>query len=895
MRTRFLFFLLLLSPILFKSVSAQQIEWQRTIGGADSDRPRTIQQTSDGGFICGGYSHSNIGFEKTENCLGSSDYWVLKLDATGNIIWQNTIGGADTDGLSMVYQCSDGSYIVGGDSNSDISIDKSENSRGDFDFWIVKLDTAGIIEWDKTIGGSGRDKIEVIHQSADGGFYCAGYSNSDSSGDKSENSNGFNDIWIVKLDFAGNIQWQNTIGGNLDDYLYAGQPTTDGGYICGGESNSDISGDKTEDAMMGTDIWLVKLDSLGNIQWQNTIGGNNLDHCMDIMQTNDGGYIFGGTSQSPASFDKLEDNITAMADYWIIKTDSVGNLQWQNTIGGSEYEESLDAIFQTSDGGYVCGGTSRSEASGDKAENCMGSFDFWILKLDQTGNIQFQNTIGGSDTEYLESMVQTSDGGYIFTGMTYSGISGDKTDICRGDTDFWILKLDGKYNLVQGTAFYDTNNNNIKDPGEESAKQKKINETTTGLFSYTNNAGAYSLAVMDSGNFEISSEPQNYYSAVPLNYSVYFIGFLQTDSLKDFAFQSTGNFNDLCATISPIGPFRSGMNASYQLNYTNQGTTSLNPTIVFYPDDNVNYLSANVTPTSVTPDSIVFVAPLLAPFQSGQILVTVSINSGLPIGTVVNSCVLVLPVIGDADPACNQSCWEVNVIGSYDPNDILVNRDTLFDYELTTPPFLEYLIRFQNTGNDTAFYIRLDNRIASYLQLSTLEFVSSSHPCDIEYQVYDSTLKFIFKNIFLPDSNINEPASHGFVRYKIKPLNSLIVGDSILNNAAIVFDYNPPVITDTVVTEITLPTSINELLNSNMTVYPNPVANELTIELNGTQNEKIVIELNNIYGQKVRSLYSGTIDIGNWREKFDIRDLTSGVYILTISGKEQATQKIIKL
>src|SRR6185436_1320229 len=237
----------------------------------------------------------------------------------------------------------------------------------------------------------------------------------------------------------GNILWQKTIGGNDLEEFYSIQQTTDGGYILGGQSASNISGDKTEDEVGGGDYWLVKIDASGNIEWQNTIGGGDFDVLTSVHQTSDFGYILGGSSTSNISGDKNE-NSMGVWDYWIVKTDSIGNIQWQNTIGGSSWDQ-LYSIQQTSDSGYILGGISKSNISGDKSQNCLGGSDYWIVKTNVSGVLQWQKTIGGNDWEYLYSLQQTADGGYILGGFSPSNISGDKTDNPIGLDDYWIVKL----------------------------------------------------------------------------------------------------------------------------------------------------------------------------------------------------------------------------------------------------------------------------------------------------------------------------------------------------------------------------------------------------------------------------------------------------------------------
>jgi hypothetical protein len=441
-------FLSLLTSVLCLPTSFSQtvpgIEWQNTIGGSGADLLYSIRQTPDGGYILGGFSQSNISGDKTENSIGFDDFWIVKADSAGNIQWQNTIGANDFDVVTAVKHTFDGGYILGGTSNSSISGDKTENCIGSWDYWIVKTDSIGNIQWQNTIGGNNSDYLYSIQQTADGGYILGGSSGSPISGDKTEMGNGVSDFWIVKTDSLGNIKWQNTIGGSHNDYLQSIQQTSDNGYILGGHSASNISGDKSENNLDSTqttyDYWIVKTDSLGNVQWQNTMGGSSEDDLYSISQTSDGGYILGGFSNSGISGDKSE-NSNGLADLWIVKTDSAGNILWQNTIGGTG-DDVLRSIIQTNDGGYILGASSNSVISGDKTENCIGMNDYWIVKTDLLGNIQWQNTIGGNSNDFLRSVQQLTDGGFILGGYSASNISGDKTENCIGNYDYWIIKLE---------------------------------------------------------------------------------------------------------------------------------------------------------------------------------------------------------------------------------------------------------------------------------------------------------------------------------------------------------------------------------------------------------------------------------------------------------------------
>jgi len=430
-------------------VNAQDpnILWDLTIGGGEDDRLFSINKTTDGGYILGGISESGISGDKTENKIGFLDYWVVKLDENGFIQWQNTIGGNYLDTLRKVFQTTDGGYIIGGYSSSAISGDKSENVIGSEDYWVVKLNSSGTIEWENTIGGNGEDLLYDIKQTDDNGYILAGTSDSDISFDKTESSKGGKDYWLVKLNSLGIKEWDKTIGGNSGDILYSISFTSDNGLILGGHSASDISGDKTENNIGLSDYWVLKLDSSYNIEWQNTIGGNDTDTMESVIEDNDGGFILAGNSLSNISGDKTE-NSNGIYDLWVVKLDNLGNIIWQNTLGGNA-SDFLRALTLSNDGGCIVTGSSQSNISGDKNENTLGWADYWVLKINSNGILTGQNTIGGFGADASFSILQDTDGGFVIGGASDSSISGDKTQNSQGSFDYWVVKIDGTLGITE--------------------------------------------------------------------------------------------------------------------------------------------------------------------------------------------------------------------------------------------------------------------------------------------------------------------------------------------------------------------------------------------------------------------------------------------------------------
>ncbi len=217
----------------------------------------SIKLTTDGGYILGGYSVSNISGDKTENTNGVTDYWVVKTDSTGIIQWQNNIGGNNIEQLSSVIQAFDGGYLLAGTSYSDISGDKTELLNGTHDYWIVKIDSIGNLIWQKSFGGSSGNRTYSLIQLSNGGFLVGGTSNSGLTGNKSENSLGASDFWIIETNSNGDPLWQNTIGGVDSDVFHNFIETSDGGFLLAGRSESNSSSDKDENSMGSADYWIV--------------------------------------------------------------------------------------------------------------------------------------------------------------------------------------------------------------------------------------------------------------------------------------------------------------------------------------------------------------------------------------------------------------------------------------------------------------------------------------------------------------------------------------------------------------------------------------------------------------------------------------------------------------
>ncbi|MEO8085723.1 MAG: T9SS type A sorting domain-containing protein [Bacteroidota bacterium] len=427
--------------------------WDYRFGGDDYEEFFSLNQTQDGQFLIGGYSYSNISGDKTENSSGSNDYWIVKTDSFGNKLWDKKFGGYLSDIFSCLTVTVDGGCILGGRSNSDSSGDKSQNnwdnSHNTFDYWIVKLDSAGNKQWAKRYGGSDNEGLNCLDKTADHGYILGGYSNSDIGGDKTQqewDTVGVpfhtSDYWVVKIDSNGNKEWDKRYGGTYQDILYSVHQTPDKGYILGGYSESDSSGDKTQDSWGNNDYWIVRIDELGNKLWDKRFGGTDLDELFNLQFTSDGGFILGGVSASDSSGDKIEHSLGSN-DFWLVKVDSAGSKEWEKNLGGLGYESKFGSLELTPGHGYLISGSTFSNAGGDKSENNLGQCQSWIIKTDSLGNKEWDKTLlsfGYDDVRC--KLIQTKDGCYAIANSTTSGIGGYKTQPSWNNTsDYWIVKF----------------------------------------------------------------------------------------------------------------------------------------------------------------------------------------------------------------------------------------------------------------------------------------------------------------------------------------------------------------------------------------------------------------------------------------------------------------------
>jgi len=366
--------------------------WNKIYVEGAQDAAWSVIQTVDGGYAlaCNMWSLST----------GGMDAWLIKTDAFGNVQWNVSYGGPNWDGANSLVATSDGGYAIAGSTGS--------FGAGSMDYWLIKTDSSGNMQWNKTYGGGGTEYGRAVIESSDGGYLVAGHA-------FSSVAEGRENFWLVKTDLSGNLEWSQTYGGTESELAYSIVEAPEGGYAVAGYAGS--FGAKNN-------CWLVRTDSLGNMHWNKTFSARGSFGSHSLVLTSDYGFALTGMAY-PYSFNS--------SDLWIAKTDASGDLEWQQTYNGKGMEHAY-ALVSTSDGGYAVAGFT-TPASAEETD-CL------LVKTDASGNMQWNKTYGGPSADAAYSMVQTTDGGYALAGswsyLTNSYLGGS----------VWLIKTDSEGNTA---------------------------------------------------------------------------------------------------------------------------------------------------------------------------------------------------------------------------------------------------------------------------------------------------------------------------------------------------------------------------------------------------------------------------------------------------------------
>ena len=506
------------------------------IGGTIEDEINSVSETSDGGYIVGGdfwSSSIDLGNGISLKNKGNKDGMIIKYNATGEVEWAEGIGETNDDEITSVAGTSDGGYIVGGEFRSsriDLGNGISLTHKGDYDGMIIKYNAEGKVEWAEGIGGTNGDYINAITETSDGGYIVGGYFYSSSielGNGISLTNKGSSDGMIIKYNAIGEVEWTEGIGGTKEDKINSVSETIDGGYIVGGyfgSSSIDLGNGISLTNKGKYDGMIIKYNARGEVEWAEGIGGTSDDEITSVAGTSDGGYIvggyFGGSIDLGNGISLTNKGSTNTSDGMIIKYNATGEVEWAEEIAGT-MNDYIKSVAETSDGGYIVGGYFESSSIGlehgislTNKNSTNYSSDGMIIKYNATGEVEWAEGIGGTSSEQIESVAETSDGGYIVGGYFYSSSIDLGNGISltnKGSWDGMLLKITAKMGVPEVQELEVANN---RKEYKITTDVKEIDNIKGGSISGEDKNPYESVKYGDSSKNEIKMIPEENYEII---------------------------------------------------------------------------------------------------------------------------------------------------------------------------------------------------------------------------------------------------------------------------------------------------------------------------------------------------------------------------------------------
>ncbi len=825
-------FFLLTALLLPLSLCAQTLEWAQRVGGKGNDAADVLEFDAAGNmYISGTYNDDLVDFDPGPGVFNldarynETNSFVLKLDAAGNFIWAKSLDGP---GLEPVYDMTidaQGNLYLTGFFQDSVDFDPGPGiynlrSNGYLDAFVCKLDSAGHLLWARSMGSLSDDEGRSIAVDAAGGVYTVGqydyptdFDPSPAPADTFTLSGSFDDIFIQKLDADGHFQWARRFGELYSDKVYDVKVCPDGqllvyGDVTGSPRYGTIASTDTI-TVNSTDPFLLRINAdNGNLIWAKNFGGPSLDLGSFMQLDADGNIYTGGSFRGSADMDPGPDSFlltsVGIRNNFLQKLDPNGNFLWAlrypDTVQPTDLERDVGGNLIIS--GFLLGTADVDPGPPVQYLTASGDYDFFVQKLDPDLEQIWVKQVGGPGHDACTDLRTDSDGAFFFTGLFQDSLDADpgpgSTMLkSKKKEDLFVIKWREGLDF-QGRVFQDLNNNQVFDAGEPPLSGVVLAVPNVGQYTTTNSLGKFRFNAAVTGDTLVAVMPRTFWTVSP----VYHLPDSSQAPL-DFAVTIQTGVQDLTVSAIALTPFRPGRNTELQVQVRNNGSARADSIAVHFSiEDLPNWLSltaAEPPPLAIFGDSLVWQIDSLEIDSVRTFHFTLHTASTALPNTPIHYVAEAM-LAGDIYPADNRFEVKTQVTGSYDPNDKQVSP-ALFSPLLLDSIDLRYVIRFQNTGNFPAEQVRLLDTLAESLDLATLRLIATSHPCTWRL-LPGRVLEFLFADIALPDSISDEPGSHGFAAFSIRPRQNLAPGDSIGNRAGIYFDFNAPVMTNRAITAL---------------------------------------------------------------------------------------------
>ncbi|MBL7825514.1 MAG: T9SS type A sorting domain-containing protein [Saprospiraceae bacterium] len=897
---------------------AQNLERVQTMGGTEVDFGNTIAVDASGNTYLTGYFSTTIDADPGpgEHLLtsnGARDIFIQKLDPAGNLLWAVGIGGPGGEESGCLALDEAGNIYLSGLFAQTVDFDPGPaisplSTQSGYEAFALKLDPDGQFVWAKQFSGN---NFSLGNQIAiqDNAVYLAGEYKGDMDADPGPGSyilNSINSNWggfILKLDTDGNFKWAanfNTFNGMA---LQSVAIAKDGGVVVVGWFTGSVDFDPGSGFANLTsggqdDIYVLKLDSLGAYQWVQRIGGGGTDVAFDVKTDAAGNVVIGGWFSSTVDFDPgpgVFQLSTPFATAYLLKLSPIGSFIWVAKITGTGYNQ-INSMAIDASGNIYAGGELNGSADFDPgpgvATYSVNSFQgAFLWKVDFSGQYNWTKVMEGKG---IASCVAVDQKGSVYTTGWFSEIvnfdpdASNQQATAQGYYDIYALKF-SQENLFEGRIFYDENQNGVQDGSEPGVNGIVFEAVHAKKFAQSNQLGSFYFYDPILGDTVAPKISYPDWTVMPV--------FAVPDSNHTpMLFAANGPLvKDVCISIVELTPFRPGFFTDIDIQVVNVGMVELDSLLVrmrfvvnTFPDP-LEYVSAIPAPFSISSDELKWEVSHLGLFETYTIRVKLrtppSTGTGMPI--LISSSVI-LP--DDVNPNNNGSRIEGITVGSFDPNDKQVTPAQV-DFSVVDTTDLRYVVRFQNTGTYQADFVVIRDTLSPQFDLSTLRVLAASHA--YTWRVFGPrVLEVRFDHINLPDSTSNEPESHGYVAFSIRPKPGLELGDSITNRAGIYFDYNAPVITNTTAMKVVELSGTRQPLAEawEFTVAPNPGGSGKPSFLHFKQPLSLPTQVVITDGLG-RAIFSRMLETG--QTVFELPLLPTGAYVVQVRAGERTYGKVL--
>jgi hypothetical protein len=868
------------------------IDWASAIGGSSYyDAGTAIAVDAAGNrYTAGAFNGFIVDFDPGPgsailSATGSApDVFILKTDAAGNYLWAKRIGGTGTEEAAALLVDPVGAIYLAGNFTGTSDFDPGPGtfaltsaSADKTDFFVAKLDVDGNLLWANRTGGTGTEGVAGLAFDPSGNLVTVGHFASTTDFDPGTGvvnvaTTGAWDIFVRKLDPDGNFLWVKTMGGTQEDYAATFAVDSEGSIYLGGSffGTTDLDpgpGVATFDSYGAGDIFFEKLDNDGNFIWARQMGSVNNDQVSALTVDPDGrlliaGYFVGDLDIDPGPA-TLPYQPIGSSDAFVQLYEPSGELIRSQHFGGPGLDLVETLAFDPGGnlyiGGYFTASADLDPGPGIAAVQSNGSFDVFLQKFDPAGELIWAFSFGAAGDDLIYALELDAGGAIQAAGSffeTFDVDPGPGQTLLTPNGSFshiflFALSQGGKF---QGTVYHDANGNGMADPGEPGLPGILVEVPARDVYAVTDTAGRYRIYSEIAGDTVRPILPLPYWTATPSAVVA------DTAAAMDFGLVFPPGICDATVTAVELDVFRPGFETILVVQVKNHGTTWLDPIVVtldsFDLDVPLEYLSAVPLPDAQSAQSLTWELDPLAPGAVAEIRVRFRTPWTVAPFSLFDFNIKA-PVACDVAPADNVLRFGGVVFGSYDPNDKQVAPAAVPPFEVDSTD-LRYVIRFQNTGNLPADFVVIRDTLPDALDIATLRLVMGSHA--YTWTLEDNRVLVVrFDAINLPDSLSNEPASHGFIVFTIRPKTGLTVGDSIANRAAIYFDYNLPVITGFAVMKVTSSTMAAVPADPAPVVVlrPNPAGRDGEVLVEVTTNEPIRIALFDTHGRIVRAGRAG--------------------------------------